>query len=143
MAFYIARRLFWTIVVVIVVLGITFVVFYKLPAGDPALRFAGKSPSDQQLALIRHRLGLDEPWYTQYGRFVKNFFIGDSGGWPGLGYSFGNDISVLDEVKLRAPRTLWLIAGAAVLWLTMGVLIGVLSAIKRRTIFDRFAMGFA
>src|SRR5437868_2482124 len=143
MAFYIARRLFWTIIVVIVVLGITFVVFYKLPAGDPALRFAGKSPTDEQMALIRHRLGLDQPWYTQFGKFVKNFFVGDQSGWPGLGYSFGNDVSVLAEVKTRAPRTLWLIAGAATLWLSMGVLIGVISAVKRRTFVDRFAMGFA
>ena len=44
MTLYIARRLFWTVVVVACVLAITFVVFYLLPAGDPALRFAGKSP---------------------------------------------------------------------------------------------------
>jgi len=143
MALYIIRRLFWTLVVVIIVLGITFLVFYKLPAGDPALRFAGKSPSDEQLALIRHRLGLDQAWYVQFGRFTEHFFFGDSGGWPGLGYSFGNDVSVLDEVKTRAPRTLWLIVGAATLWLSFGVAIGVLSAIKRRTIIDRAAMGFA
>ena len=45
MAFYVARRLAWTLLVVFVVLLITFAVFYLLPAGDPALRFAGKQPS--------------------------------------------------------------------------------------------------
>jgi len=143
MALYIARRLVWTIVVVLVVLGITFVVFYKLPAGDPAVRFAGKFPNDTELAEIKHRLGLDKPWYTQFGRFVKNFATGDDGGWPGLGYSFSSQVSVLSEVKTRAPRTLWLIAGASTIWLIAGVLIGVLSAVKRRTIVDRVAMGFA
>jgi peptide/nickel transport system permease protein len=63
MPFYIARRLVWTAVVVAFVLLITFLVFYELPAGDPALRFAGKSPTPELLAQIRHNLGLDHPWY--------------------------------------------------------------------------------
>jgi peptide/nickel transport system permease protein len=143
MPFYIARRLVWTAVVVTVVLLLTFVVFYKLPAGDPAVRFAGKAPTPELLTEIRHRLGLDHPWYVQFGRYVKNFFGGDQYGWPGLGYSFGGGVSVLSEVTQRAPRTLFLIAGAAILWLTVGVAIGVVSAVKRRTLLDRFAMGFA
>jgi peptide/nickel transport system permease protein len=50
---------------------------------------------------------------------------------------------VKDQIVERAPRTLWLIAGAATLWLTLGVAIGVLSAVKRRSVVDRLAMGFA
>ncbi len=85
MLLYIVRRTVWATVVVLIVLLLTYAVFYLLPAGDPALRFAGKSPTPESLALIRHRLGLDQPWYEQYGRFVKNFFAGDEFGWPGLG----------------------------------------------------------
>jgi peptide/nickel transport system permease protein len=143
MPLYIARRLLWTLLVVAVVLLITFVVFYLLPAGDPALRFAGKSPSPELLAQIRHNLGLDQPWWKQFGRYIKNFFAGDQYGWPGLGYAYGSDVSVLGQVTARAPRTLLLVIGAAVLWLTIGVAIGVLSAIKRRSIIDRLAMSFA
>jgi peptide/nickel transport system permease protein len=145
MTFYIARRLVWTVVVVFCVLAITFVVFYKLPAGDPALRFAGKNPTQQELTEIRHRLGLDRPWYVQFGKFSKNFFLGDRFGWPGLGatYAGGTQSSVKTLVIQRAPRTLFLIGGAAVLWLVSGVAIGVLSAVKRRSIVDRLAMGFA
>src|SRR3954447_24972218 len=105
MAFYIARRLAWTALVVASVLLITFVVFFELPAGDPALRFAGKSPTPELLATIRHNLGLDQAWYMQFGRYVKNFFVGDQYGWPGLGYSYGNSVSVLGQVTDRAPRT--------------------------------------
>ena len=72
MALYIVRRILWAMVVVLIVLLLTFAVFYLLPAGDPALRFAGKSPTPESLALIRDRLGLDQPWYEQYGIFVKN-----------------------------------------------------------------------
>jgi peptide/nickel transport system permease protein len=146
MIFYIARRLVWTIVVVFCVLFITFIVFFKLPAGDPAVRFAGKSPTATELAQVRHRLGLDKSWTTQFGRYTWHFFSGDSAGWPGLGYSYAggsNGTSVRSIVLNRAPRTLLLIAGAAILWLVSGVAIGVLSAVKRRSIVDRLAMGFA
>jgi peptide/nickel transport system permease protein len=143
MALYIARRLLWTIVVVFCVILITFAIFYLLPAGDPALRFAGKNPNPTELALIRHRLGLDQPFYVQFGRFTWHFFTGDQYGWPGLGYTYAGGSSVKSLVFSRAPRTLLLIAGAAFLWLIVGVAIGVLSAIKRRTAVDRIAMGFA
>ncbi len=143
MLIYIARRLVWTIVVLLAVLFLTFIVFFKLPAGDPALRFAGKSPTTQALALIHKRLHLDKPFYTEFFYFVKTFVTGDEGGWPGLGESYGNYVTVKSEVVTRAPRTLWLIAGASVIWLTFGVGIGVLSAVKRRTLIDRFSMGFA
>ena len=87
MLLYTARRLVWTLVVIFCVLGITFLIFYKLPNGDPALRFAGKQPTASLLTEIHHRLGLDRPWYIQFGRYAKNFFLGDAYGWPGLGYS--------------------------------------------------------
>jgi peptide/nickel transport system permease protein len=145
MILYIARRLLWTVVVVACVLAITFAVFYLLPAGDPALRFAGKSPTQPELVEIRHRLGLDQAWYVQFGKFAKNFFLGDQFGWPGLGttYAGGTQSSVKSLMVQRAPRTLFLIAGASVLWLFSGVAIGVLSAVKRRTVVDRLSMGFA
>jgi peptide/nickel transport system permease protein len=143
MIFYIARRLLWTVFVVFCVIGITYVVFYKLPNGDPALRFAGKNPNDQELALIRHRLGLNLPWYQQFGKFTWHFFAGDQYGWPGLGFTFASGASVKSLVLARAPRTLLLIAGAAILWLFSGVAVGVLSAVKRRTLTDRISMSLA
>ena len=142
MLLYIVRRLLWATLVVLIVLMLTFAVFYLMPAGDPALRFAGKSPTPENLALIRHRLGLDQPWYEQYALFVKNFFTGDEYGWPGLGYSYGTSVPVLDEVRERAPRTLLLIVGAATIWIIVGISVGVISAVKRRSAADRMAMGF-
>jgi peptide/nickel transport system permease protein len=143
MLLYISRRLVWTFIVVLCVLLLTFVIFYLLPAGDPAVRFAGRQPTPELLATIRHRLGLDHPWYVQFGKFVKTFFAGDQYGWPGLGYSFTGGYSVMSQITTRAPRTLFLIAGAAVIWITLGVAIGVVSAVRRRSVVDRVAMGFA
>jgi peptide/nickel transport system permease protein len=142
MALYIVRRVAWAAVVVLIVLMLTFAVFYLMPAGDPALRFAGKPPTPESLALIRDRLGLDEPWYKQYGIYVKNVATGDEYGWPGLGYSYVGSVSVLSEIQERAPRTLLLIVGAAIIWIVVGVGVGVISAIRRRSIVDRAAMGF-
>jgi peptide/nickel transport system permease protein len=143
MLIYIARRIVWTIVVVLVVLLVTFAVFFLLPNGNPALRFAGKAPTQQQIALIDARLHLNKPWYVEFGHFTKTFVTGDDNGWPGLGYSYGNYVSVRSEIIDRAPRTLWLIVGAAFIWVVFGVTIGVISAVRRRSFVDRFAMSFA
>ncbi len=128
---------------ILAVLFVTFLVFFKLPNGNPALRFCGKAPTEQCIELTTSRLHLDKPFYTEFGYFVKTFVTGDQDGWPGLGYSYGNYVSVRSEIIQRAPRTLWLIAGAATIWLIGGIAIGVLSAVKRRTLVDRLAMGFA
>ncbi len=143
MAFYLARRIGWAVLVLLAVTLITFLIFYKLPPGDPALRFVGKQPTPESIALVRHNLGLDKPFYVQYGKFLKAIVFGDKFGWPGLGYSYDSSVSIRSKIIEKAPRTLSLIAGASLIWLTGGILIGVVSAIKRRTVFDRLAMGFA
>jgi peptide/nickel transport system permease protein len=142
MMLFVLRRLLWAVLVVNIVVFVTFLVFFKLPDGDPALHFAGRAPTEQSLALIRHRLHLDQPFYVEYFYFVENFVTGDEYGWPGLGYSYGNYASVRSELLIRAPRTLFLIFGAALIWLVFGVAIGVVSAVRRRTAVDRAAMGF-
>ena len=91
---------------------ITFVIFYKLPPGDPALRFVGKQPTPENIALVRHNLGLDKPFYVQYGKFVKAIVLGDKFGWPGLGYSYDSSVPIRSKIIEKAPRTLSLIAGA-------------------------------
>jgi peptide/nickel transport system permease protein len=143
MLLYIARRLVWTVVVVLAVVALTFAVFFLLPNGNPALRFCGKLPTPECIQQTDARLHLNKPWYIEFGYFVKTLVTGDDQGWPGLGYSYGNYVSVKSEIVNRAPRTLWLVFGAAVIWLTFGVAIGVLSAVKRRTWVDRSAMGLA
>ena len=140
---YILRRLGWAILVLLAVTLITFSIFYKLPPGDPALRFVGKQPTPESIALVRHNLGLDKPFYVQYGKFLKAIVLGDKYGWPGLGFSYDSSVPIREKIIEKAPRTISLIVGASILWLVGGVLIGVVSAIKRRTIVDRLAMGFA
>ena len=147
---YVIRRLLWTVLVVLVVTLLTFVIFYVMPPGDPAIRFAGKQPTPEILAEVRRQLGLDKPlflawppWESQYGGFVKRLFVGDEYGWPGLGFSYNSRDPIKQEIAARAPRTLILAGGAAVVWLTAGITIGIISALRRRSLADRLAMGFA
>jgi peptide/nickel transport system permease protein len=140
---YIVRRLLWMVVVLFIISIITYLIFYVMPPQDPALSFSGKIATPEQIARTRHRLGLDRPIYVQYGLFVKRFIAGDQYGWPGMGYSFESGQSIRSEVLSRAWITGQLAIGAAVVWLLLGIPIGIISALKRRTVADRAAMGFA
>ena len=140
---YIVRRLLWVVVVLLVVTSITYVVFFVMPSTDPAVTFAGKNPTPEQIEEVRKQFGLDKPVPVQYGIFIKNVFLGDQYGWPGLGFSYDSNVSIRSKVIDKAPRTLSLILGASLIWLAAGISIGVISAIRRRTIVDRLAMGFA
>ena len=140
---YIVRRLLWVVVVLLVVTSITYVVFFVMPSTDPAVTFAGKNPTPEQIEEVRKNFGLDKPVPVQYFTFIKNVFLGDQYGWPGLGFSYSTRSPVKDQFFDRVLVTVQLALGAALVWLAVGVSIGILSAIKRRTMVDRLSMGIA
>lgn len=140
---YIARRLLYLLFTVLVITLATFLIFYVLPPGDPALAFAGKTPSPSIIAQVEKQFGLDKPIHEQYLLFVRNLFLGDQYGWPGLGFSFDTRSAVRTELGSRIGVTMQLGVGAALLWLTLGITIGIVSALRRRTAVDRAAMSFA
>ena len=137
---YIVRRLLWVVLVVLVITAFTFVIFFVMPPTDPAVQFAGKNPTPEQIAEVRRQFGLDKPLYQQYVLFLKNIFTGDEYGWPGLGFSFVTRSPVRDLLLDRLPVTIQLALGAALVWLCLGIPIGIVSAIKRRTLVDRVSM---
>jgi peptide/nickel transport system permease protein len=140
---YIVRRLLWVVVVMLVVTSITYLVFFVMPSTDPAVTFAGKNPTEEQIAEVRRNFGLDKPVPVQYGLFIKHVFLGDQYGWPGLGFSYSTRSPVRDQFFDRVVITVQLAVGAALVWLCIGIPIGIVSAIKRRTLVDRLSMGFA
>jgi peptide/nickel transport system permease protein len=140
---YIVRRLMWVVIVVLIITAFTYVIFFVMPPTDPAVQFAGKNPTPEQIAEVRRQFGLDKPLWQQYGLFLKNIFTGDEYGWPGLGFSFVTRSPVRDQLIDRLPVTVQLAVGAAVVWLCIGIPIGIISAIKRRSLIDRSAMLFA
>jgi peptide/nickel transport system permease protein len=135
---YIIRRLLWVVVLLIGVSFLTFIIFYLLPSANPALLRAGHSPSPALVKQISHQLGLDKPWYTQYFRYMKALVLHFN-----FGYSYQNTTPVRTLLFSRLPATISLALGAAVLWLISGVVIGTISAVRRRSRFDRAVMGTA
>ena len=93
MVTYIIRRLLWAILLLFVVSFITFVMFILLPSADPAVLRAGRQPTPELIAAIRENLGLDKPWYAQYGIYVKNLVLHFD-----FGYSYQNNIAVKETI---------------------------------------------
>jgi peptide/nickel transport system permease protein len=135
---YIIRRLLWAILLLFVVSFITFVMFILLPSADPAVLRAGRQPTPELIAAIRENLGLDKPWYVQYLIYMRDLVLHFD-----FGYSYQNNVAVKETIFDRLPATVSLAVGGAVVWLLIGIPIGIISAIKRGTLLDRAAMGFA
>src|ERR687898_1304061 len=139
---YLIRRLLWVVLVLFLVTLFTFVIFFVMPPTDPSILFAGRAPTPRLIAQVKESLGLDEPAYIQYLLFVQRVFLGDEYGWPGFGFSFLTRSPIRPVLFERALVTFQLAAGAAVLWLIVGVVIGIVSALNRGKVADRLAMGF-
>jgi peptide/nickel transport system permease protein len=135
---YIIRRLLWVIVLLFGVSFITFLIFYLLPTANPALLRAGHQPTAALLKSIEHRLGLDKPWYVQYFDYMKALVLHFD-----FGYSYQYQTPVKTMIFSRLPATISLALGAAVIWLAVGIVIGTISAVRRRSRFDRATMGAA
>ena len=141
---YLIRRIGFTVLVLFVVSLLTFLIFVKLPSGDPARRATGKSSTPEQIENARKAFGLDQPLWVQYGRFAKGLIP-----FPGLFlsedvyYSYGNFIPVREEIARRLPVTVALALGGAALWLLIGIPVGIAAGVRRTSSISRFSMLFA
>jgi len=135
---YIIRRLLWGVALLFIVSALTFVLFDLLPSGDPAKLRAGRTATPQAIAHIRHELGLDKPVYTQFFDYMKGVVLHFD-----LGYSYYSHAPVKSLIAERLPATVSLAVGAIVIWLLVGLSVGIVSAVRQRTLIDRTAMGTA
>ena len=115
---------------------VTYVIFYITPA-DPARLVAGQGASPEDVREVERRLGLDRPVYVQYGKFLWELV-----GHQSLGRSFTNRQDVNDVVARAAPVTASLVFGGAVLWMLIALPLGILSALRPRSLLDRTSMTF-
>jgi peptide/nickel transport system permease protein len=143
---FIIRRLIATVFVLIIVSMLTFAIFFLIPklGGETtyqlAIQYVGRNPTHSAVLQIEQQLGLNQPIWLQYWHFVRAIVVGEH-------YTAG-PVSVYwqpvwPQMVSDIPVTASLAIGAAVLWLTSGITIGVISALKRGTFFDRFSMGTA
>ncbi|MBD7938800.1 ABC transporter permease [Cytobacillus sp. Sa5YUA1] len=133
---FIFRRFFQ---LVILLFGISFLVFSSmyLAPGDPASMIGGPTASKEDVEAIRDNLGLDDPFLTQYGRYVVDLVQGD------LGYSYQNQQSVAEAIGVRLPNTLKLAIASMIVAIVIGILTGLISALKQNSWLDVGATTFA
>jgi peptide/nickel transport system permease protein len=135
---YIIRRLLWGLVLLVAVIIITFIIFFLLPNVNPAVLRAGRTPSQAVIKEIANDLGTNKPIYTQFWLYMERLVFHFN-----LGYSYYSSASVKSLILDRLPATISLTVGGVLVWLSVGIPVGIISAIKRRTVLDRFSMGTA
>jgi peptide/nickel transport system permease protein len=133
---YLIRRLLWAVVLFVAVTAVTYVIFFIIPA-DPARQACGQRATQECIERAAHFLGTDRPVYVQYGKFMKRLVLEQN-----LGRSFTNRQSVNHVIAQAAPVTASLVFGGAIMWMLIALPVGILSALRPRSLLDRFAMVF-
>ena len=133
---FIGRRMFFAAITILIVSAVVFAIFSYLPF-DPASLTCGQRCTPQIIAGNRIKLGFDKPVYEQFWLFISGIFAGRTYGTgqaafscpaPSFGYSFNENACVTDMIKESLPITVNLAVGALVIWLIVGVGLGVLAA---------------
>jgi len=127
---FIVRRLAGMTFVMFVVSFLTYLIFFKLPGGDPAVRMAGKSPRPEIIEAINKEWGFKDPFYEQYITMIGKLFSGDL-------ISYDQREDVVARIVDGIPRTFSLAIGAAIIWFVVGVAIGLFSAVRAGGVTDR------
>ena len=134
---YVIRRLF---LMIPVVLGVSFIIFsilYFIP-GDPASNILGVGATPEAVAQLNEQLGFNKPFLVRYVNYITDaLFHGD------FGNSYQNKLPVLSEIAKRVPISATLSFGAIVVSLVIGVPLGVLSAYKQYSLWDKVPTGIA
>jgi peptide/nickel transport system permease protein len=130
---YLVRRLLTGIVVVWLVATAAFFLFFARPVETVARQLAGRAATPQVLNEVITNLGLNQPIMTQYWHFLDGLLHGN------LGYSYFTQESVNTIIKQDLPPTISLVIGGTVLWLIAGLTVGIISATRARSLFDRFS----
>jgi len=126
---YIVRRLALAVLVLFSVSVITFIIARVVPS-DPAAAWVGPRPTQEQIAQARRKLGLDQPLYVQYLRYVSSLLRGD------LGVSVKTHQPILQDLKTYLPATMELVLFGMLMAITIGIPLGVLSGAKRNSLLD-------
>ncbi len=127
------RRILQAILVMLVISFIGFAIKHNF--GDPVRELVGERVTPQERAQIREELGLNDPFFIQYGRFLRDAAHGD------LGRSFFFKRPVTDVILSKAPATLELVLGASLIIILLSIPMGIYAAIHPRRLFSRIIMG--
>src|SRR5207247_8677378 len=135
---YLIRRFLFLIVVLWVVSILTFLIFVKLPPGNPAVRAAGRAQTPDTIAAATHAIGLDKPVWVQYWRFAKGLIP-----WPGfflnrqVYFSWSDFVPISENIYSKLPVDITLTVGASGVGLIMAIPTAAVSCIRPPSIADR------
>jgi peptide/nickel transport system permease protein len=130
MARFILHRTVSAIALLIAISILTFLIFAVIPNGDPALRLAGRLATPADIQNVRHQWGFDQPIYVQYLKMMGKIADGSV-------VSYTQQINVMQQIRAGLPATLSLAIGAGIIWFSLGVLFGFLSAMRAGRLLDR------
>jgi peptide/nickel transport system permease protein len=133
---YLIRRILWAVVLFVAVTFVTYLIFFLIPQ-DPARLACGQRATPDCVERATKYFGLDKPIPVQYGKFLKRLVVDHS-----LGRSFSNREAVNDIIFRAAPVTASLVFGGAIFWMLIALPVGILSALRPRSLLDRLAMVF-
>jgi peptide/nickel transport system permease protein len=127
---FILHRTVSALALLVAVSVFTFLIFQAIPNGDPAVRLAGRLATPQDIQNVRHQWGFDQPIYVQYVKTMGKIFSGSV-------VSYTQQVNVLQEIRRGLPATISLALGAGIIWFSLGVLFGYLSAMRAGRLLDR------
>jgi peptide/nickel transport system permease protein len=130
-----ARRLVSMVLVLLSISVLVFLIFFSTPGVDPAARIAGRNADQATLLAVRKDFGFDRPLPVQYGLMMKKLFVTRD-----LTSFVNRGAKVIPQVVEAAPVTLSLVIGAAVVWVVLSILIGVVAAVFHGTPLDALLM---
>ena len=136
MGAYIVRRIFGMVLVLLAVSFIVYLIFIVIPGGDPAQRIAGRTATPQNIAAIKEKLGLTQPFIVQWWDLLKQLFTAKL-------VSYYNQTNVVSQIKQGLPVTFSLSIGAGIIWMGFGILVGLISAVKAGRFSDRVITALA
>jgi peptide/nickel transport system permease protein len=132
---FVVRRLIGLVVVLFVISVLVFLIFFATPGVDPSARLAGRNPSPETVAAVKHEFALDRPLPIRYAMMMKRLFISRDL------VSYGNQsLKVVPAITSAAPVTFSLVIGAAVLWVVVSIVMGVLAVTFKGTVVDPLLM---
>lgn len=131
---FVLKRLLLTIPLLLGIVLIVFMILEVTP-GDPVRQIVGLRASEERLDEVRHELGLDDPVWVQYTRYVKGVADGD------LGYSYKSRQTVASLIADRIPVTVWLLGFGFLFSLLLSIPLGILSALKQNRPIDHVIRG--
>jgi peptide/nickel transport system permease protein len=135
---FVIRRLLSTVLVLFAISVLVFVIFFAIPGVDPSRQMAGRNPTPETIAAIKHEFGLDQPLPVQYVLVMKHLLITRD-----LQSYSNRGVEVVPEILRATPVTFSLIIGAAIIWVVVSVIVGVAAAVLRGTLWDPLLMSLA